>query len=398
MFDNYLPEGWHKYKIKDIGSVITGNTPPRKEPENYGGNLAWIKPPDLDKTMFTSDSEEKISDIGRRKVRLLPKGSVLVGCIGNIGKVAIADSELCTNQQINSIIPNKEIVDSIFLFYSMKRMRPKLEQIASSAVVPLLNKKDFSNIEIPLSPLPTQKKIATILEKAERLKEWRKEADRLTDEFLKSTFLEMFGNSIENYNGWKEETLGNLIINNTSISYGIVQPGNEFIDGVSIVRPVDITNNQLIHDNIKKIDPEIEKKYKRTRLEGNELLITVRGTTGNSVITNEKCNGFNVTRGIAVIRPEKKVINIFYLNEFLKSPLSQKYIKDHTRGATLQQINIKDLKIMPILLPPLPLQNKFTNIVQQVEHLREHQSQSKQHIDDLFNALMQKAFKGELAC
>ena len=188
-----LPDGWKKYKIKDIGTVVTGSTPPKNEPQNYDGDLPWIKPPDLDNGMFVSTSVDTISEFGRKKIRLLPKGSILVSCIGNIGKVAIAECELCTNQQINSIIPNREIVDSVFIYYAIKRIRPKLEEAASSFVVPLLNKTDFSNIELSIPPLPTQKKIAAILEKAEKLREWRKEADGLTDRFLKSTFLEMFG-------------------------------------------------------------------------------------------------------------------------------------------------------------------------------------------------------------
>lgn len=132
---NNLMNEWVEYSIRDIGTIVTGNTPPKKNPENYGGELVWIKPPDLDKKKFISKSEDTISDIGKEKVRLLPKGSVLVSCIGNIGKIAISDCELCTNQQINSIIPNNNVVDSIFLYYAIKRMKPYLEMIASSAVV-----------------------------------------------------------------------------------------------------------------------------------------------------------------------------------------------------------------------------------------------------------------------
>lgn len=250
--------------------------------------------------------------------------------------------------------------------------------------------------QIVIPPLPTQKKIAAVLEKAENLREWRKDADGLTDRFLKNTFLDMFGDISSKSKGWKFEKLGNLIEKNSFISYGIVQPGNEYSEGVKIIRPVDITNNQLIFDNIKKVDPEIEQKFKRTRLEGDEILITVRGITGNTVITDEKCKGFNVTRGIAVIRPDSSNINIFYLNEYLKSPIGYRYIQEHTQGATLRQINIKDLKVMPILLPPIELQNKFTKIVAHIEQVHEYQKQSKQYIEDFFNMLMQKSFKGEL--
>ena len=208
----------------------------------------------------------------------------------------------------------------------------------------------------------------------------------------------MFGDPEINSNNWEIKNLEKLIKEGSSISYGIVQPGDEFKNGIGVVRPVDIINNKLIHNNIKKVDPEIEKKYKRTKLDGNEILITVRGTTGNTALSDEKVKWYNVTRGIAVIKPNLELINIFYLNEFLKSDFASRYIQGNTKGATLKQINIRDLKVLPILLSPITLQNQFAQIVQQVETLKTHQAQSKQEIDNLFNTLMQKAFKGELVC
>ena len=68
--ENELPDGWKIYKLKDIGTVVTGSTPPKKDPNNYGGVLPWIKPPDLDKRKFVNKSNETISEAGKRKVRL----------------------------------------------------------------------------------------------------------------------------------------------------------------------------------------------------------------------------------------------------------------------------------------------------------------------------------------
>lgn len=400
-------DGWKEVKLSDIlESIENGNRPK--------GGITDLK------DGIPSFGGEHINSKGGfnlKNVRLIPKdfynsmkrgkikkGDVLVVKDGaTTGKVSFVDDDFpfesaAVNEHVFILRGKKDLVYQKFLFYHLYSPIGQRQMDANfhGAAIGGINTQFIKNYNLILPPLLTQKKIAAVLEKAEKLREWRKEADGLTDKLLRSTFLEMFGDIFTNSKGWKVEKLGNLIKKNSFISYGIVQPGNEYSEGVNIIRPIDIINNQLIYENIKKVDPEIERKFKRTRLEGNEILITVRGTTGNTAITNEKCKGFNVTRGIAVIRPDLSNINIFYLNEYFKSPVGYRYIQEHTQGATLRQINIKDLKVMPILLPPIELQQKFASIVETGGVLQEYQTQSRQHIENFFNVLMQRAFHGEL--
>jgi type I restriction enzyme, S subunit len=199
-------------------------------------------------------------------------------------------------------------------------------------------------------------------------------------------------------NKYKKEKLLDLIKRDSSISYGIVQPGNEVKDGLPVLRPVDIINDEINFDSIKKIEPSLANNYKKTNLCGGEILIVVRGEPGCTVLTDEKVKGFNITRGLAVINPDLTKINPHYLTTFLKSDLAQRYIKKYTRGAALRQINLRDLKNLNVPIPPETLQKKFAAIAKQVELMKEHQKQSKEQLDNLYNALMQKAFNGELKC
>jgi len=389
-----LMNKWIEYPIKNIGTVVTGNTPPKKDPENYGGELVWIKPPDLDKKKFISKSEDTISDIGREKVRLLPKGSVLVSCIGNIGKIAIADCELCTNQQINSIIPNNNIVDSIFLYYAIKRMKPYLEKIASSAVVPLLNKSDFSKVKIKLPPLETQKKIADILEKAGKLKEWRIEADTLANEYLKSVFLDMFGDINSNDKNWEIKKISDLAeiktggtpsrkikeywengdipwVKTTEVNGSIIKNVQEFI-----------TKEGLSNSNANLFpkDTILVAMYGQGKTRGK------CGKLGIKATTNQAC---------AAILPSNKY-NTDYLWYFLD--VSYENLRELGRGGNQPNLNLSMIKNFEILNPPLELQNQFAKIALRVETLKTQQSQSKEEINNLFNTLIQKSFKGELVC
>jgi type I restriction enzyme, S subunit len=157
-----LPEGWRWVKLGDVCEVVTGSTPPKAESRFYGGIIAWIKPNDLDRAMYVDSSSEYLSDEGAKRARILPAGSVLVSCIGNVGKAAIAAKPLATNQQINSLIPSEE-VDSDYLFFACRFIGSTMRAAASMSLVPIINKSSFSALKIPLPPFPEQKRIAAIL-------------------------------------------------------------------------------------------------------------------------------------------------------------------------------------------------------------------------------------------
>ena len=157
-----LPAGWRWVRLGDVCEAVTGGTPPRSEPHYFTGKIPWLKPEHLDLNIVVTESTEYLTDEGARRVGLLPAGSVLVSCIGKIGKTAIAGVPLTTNQQINSLIPGPS-VDSMYLYFCCRGIREELERAASTALVPILNKSTFAAIKIPLPTLPEQKRIGATL-------------------------------------------------------------------------------------------------------------------------------------------------------------------------------------------------------------------------------------------
>lgn len=193
-------------KLGEIGKVITGNTPKTSESENYSSNdIAFIKPSDISENEISilSDAEFYISKSAKEKARVLPAGSILVTCIGIIGKVAITDIECAFNQQINAIIPFRDKCDSKYVAYAIQHLKPKLQNVANSAVVPIINKNQFSNIEIDLPSLDEQRRIAAVLDKVSDLIAKRREQLDKLDELVKARFVEMFGDCKTNPKGWE---------------------------------------------------------------------------------------------------------------------------------------------------------------------------------------------------
>jgi len=162
VFESEEAKKWERKKLGEVCEVVTGNTPSRNFPENYGAYIPWIKPEDLDREMYVSYSKEYLSELGVTRSRALPAGAVLVSCIGNLGKTAIAGCKLATNQQINSLIPSPQI-NSEYLYFCCHTLQETLEILASSTTLKIVNKSIFASIEIPLPPLSVQQRIATEL-------------------------------------------------------------------------------------------------------------------------------------------------------------------------------------------------------------------------------------------
>jgi type I restriction enzyme, S subunit len=158
-----VPESWEVVRIKTTGTVVTGSTPSTKNANFYGGDYNLISPADLDNGKYVRSAHKTLTKAGFEKCRTLPRDSVLVGCIGNVGKLGmVADNCSTTNQQINSIIPNSEFSPH-FLYYALQLCRPRLEQAAAKVTLPILNKSNFENFQIAAPEHREQEEIAGYL-------------------------------------------------------------------------------------------------------------------------------------------------------------------------------------------------------------------------------------------
>ena len=160
-----LPKGWLWTTVREAAEVTTGNTPPKSDRSNYGKFLPWVKPPQLDSDKPIIDTPEKLSEKGAKLARVLPKDSVLVSCIGLLGKVGFAGCELATNQQINALTFGKGVFPKYgYSYCKSKYFWDWLESIASATTVPIVNKERFSKTPIPIAPLDEQHQIVGKIE------------------------------------------------------------------------------------------------------------------------------------------------------------------------------------------------------------------------------------------
>ncbi|WP_455582629.1 restriction endonuclease subunit S [Dysosmobacter sp.] len=243
-------------KLKDLGQIITGNTPKTSETQNYESNdICFVKPSDISDFEITKllSSEYYISENARNRARVVPKGSILVTCIGIIGKVSILKVECAFNQQINAIIPDTSIVDSEYLANAIISKKLYIQEKANAAVVPIINKTQFSELEIPLPPLEEQHKIAAVLDKASSLIALRKQQLEKLDNLVKARFVEMFGDIDLSFNKpeWTSiSDIGNVVSGSTPKT-----SVEEYWNGdLRWISPAELKNDTgYIYDSVKKI-------------------------------------------------------------------------------------------------------------------------------------------------
>ncbi|HIF9325696.1 TPA: restriction endonuclease subunit S [Photobacterium damselae] len=387
---------WPLVPIKSVANVTTGKTPSKKVDAYFGGDIPFITPAELGEGQIVKLAKQTLTKIGAEKIKLVPKNSVLVCCIGSLGKLAIADRELGTNQQINSVTFNEQKVFPKYGYYALKRLKPILESIAPSTTVAIVNKSNFEALEIPLPPLKEQQRIAAILDKADAIRQKRKQAIELADEFLRSVFLDMFGDPVTNPKGWEIKPLSELIIKGDKINYGIVQPGEHIDDGIPIVRVGDICDGSINQNNLKRVCKNIDEKHKKSRLHGDEILITCVGATiGKVALADTSLKGFNTVRALTRVRLNE-VVNRHFVFRYLQSPFIQGYFHAQLRTVGQPTLNGKQIGETPILLPSLDVQNDFLKLVEKFQDKKNKAIRQKIDLDELFNSLSQKAFSGQL--
>lgn len=228
---------WEKVEISQIGEIITGNTPPRKNPELYGDFIPFIKPTDMEiDRRFTPNPEECYSELGFEKYRksLIPKGSTCVVTIGSIGKkMTQAISDCFINQAVNAIVPN-DSYDKDFVYYLLKNNLNSVKGLDSgtSSGRENVSKSAFSSIKVNVvKHLPTQRKIASILSAYDDLIENNLKRIKLLEEKAAIVYSTEFGNyQVSNKEftslpkGWSVKTIGEI--------YGKLESGSRPKGGI----------------------------------------------------------------------------------------------------------------------------------------------------------------------
>ncbi|WP_370278078.1 restriction endonuclease subunit S [Pontibacterium sp.] len=389
---------WPLVAIKDVAKVVTGKTPSKKNPEFFGGSIPFVTPAEIGVNTVVSDAPQTLTERGADKVKLVPEGAVLVCCIGSLGKTSIAGRELATNQQINSVVFDPRKVDSRYGYYACKRLKPKLELMAPATTVSIVNKSNFESLEIPLPPLAEQQRIAAILDKTDTLRRKRQQAIDLADQFLRSVFLEMFGDPVINPKEWETRKLGDLILSGPS--NGLYKPAKDYGEGTRILRIDGFYNGALEAQSKLKRVRLSEKEVEKYELEENSIVINrvnsreylgkcalIEGVEERTVFESNMMN-FTVDQSLA--QPG------FIVDQLCTPYVKGQILKSCKDAVNQSSINQQDVKSLELRIPPLELQKKYLGLVGKTRGSIKSMQSLLDESTNLSASLSQQAFSGEL--
>lgn len=204
-----LPQGWEVKKLGEIGEIVTGSTPSKSNLDFYGKDYPFFKPSDFEQGYFLENAGDNLSKLGFGKARQLPPKTILVVCIGSLGKVALTKVIGSCNQQINAIIPHKNIISEYIYYYCISsKFQSILFSKAPQTTLAILNKTEFSKLEIIYpKDIKEQERIVGILdfafskidENIKKAKENLANIDELMQSALQKAFNPLNDNTKENY-------------------------------------------------------------------------------------------------------------------------------------------------------------------------------------------------------
>ena len=286
-------------------------------------------------------------------------------------------------------------LDSQYLYYWVQTNTfvADMMEKATGANYPAVSDKIIKESKIPLPPLTEQKRIAAILDKADAIRRKRQQAIQLADEFLRSVFLDMFGDPVTNPKGWDCYKLEDLV--SKPITYGILKPEEFVPDGIPMLRIQDLKQGAIdVKGEFHLVSENLSGQYKRTVLEGGEIVISLVGSIGIVARIPLELKGSNVHRNLGVIKLKDSSV-AEYVESFMQLPQFMTILERVSKGGVHKLLNLADLKEVEIPIPAVGMIEKYTAIK---EHVRGLIAKSKAAEKELiFESLSQKAFSGQLS-
>ncbi|NFE93582.1 hypothetical protein FC757_00920 [Clostridium botulinum] len=348
---------------------------------------------DIEVELFIS--KERFKEI-REKYGVINKGDLLITSVGTIGNTWVSDGREFYYKDGNiTQIEKNDSINTKFISYLFKSdivKKQYLKGTSGTAQIALTIEK-LNKLQIPKIDLRIQNKIVEVLDKAQELIDKRKAQIEALDELVKSQFIEMFG-TIQSTT-FEIQTLNEICEFIKDGTHQTPTYTDDKVNGFKFISSKDVTSGKIDWSNIKYIPKELhEDLYARIAPKRNDILLAKNGTTGVCAIV-ETDDIFDIYVSVALLR-FKTGYNSKYLWAAINSIDCKRQFDRSLKGVGVPNLHLGEIKKTKIIVPPIELQNQFASFVKQVDKLKFEMQESLKALEDNFNSLMQRSFKGEL--
>jgi type I restriction enzyme S subunit len=339
--------------------------------------------------------------VGKHKFFLVDYPTIVIGRKGSIGAVTYAPYggwPIDTTYYVQ--ILDRERLDLRYLYYALRRAR--LGKYAITTSIPGLNREDIYKTKIALPPLGEQRRTAATLDKADAIRRKRREAIRLMEEFLRSVFLDMFGDPVANTKGWKVGTMDEIVDNPKSDircgPFGTQLKVKELVSsGIPILGIDNVHSDHFIVENMRYLSIAKAEQLSRFDTRHGDVLITRMGTIGRACVVPVEIKEARISYHLFRVRPNpQKCLPEFLSASVCRSGTFQSQLSLMAHGAIMDGLSTSNLREIRFLLPPVSRQEEYVRIVKQVERGLNTNNRALSEAEGFFGSLIQRAFRGEL--
>ncbi len=386
-------------ELQDVCRFISGGTPSTKVPEYFMGTIPWITGADMNGNVITKARQYITEEaIQNSATNIVPKGNILLVTRTGVGKVAVAGVDICISQDFTGLELDKTKVDEWYLLYYLRSQEEALTSQQRGATIQGITRDVVETLKIPLPPLTEQKRIASLLARADRLRQLRRTAHELGDALLQSVFLEMFYNTESK---WELSTVEDLAKKkNNAIRtgpFGSQLLHSEFTEtGDVLVLGIDnAVQNEFSWGKPRYITHEKYEQLKRYTVFPGDLIVTIMATNGRVAVVPDNIPLAINTKHLCCITLDQKICLPKFLQAcFLYHPRVLEQMGGSERGAVMPGMNMEIIKNLVVPVPPLSLQEEFAGVVARVESLRGRMGESARQVEGLFESLLAESFGG----
>jgi len=393
MGDLGASEMCERARLIDIASLRKGTEP---------GRASYCAPPEGIRFLRVGDISGKVDNpvnTTAENVVLCDRLDLLMSFDGTPGIVA-RGFEGAISSGIRIIEPNERKVlrDYLYFYLQTDFVQQTIRQYSTGATL-VHASKAIPYIEVMLPLLEVQRRIATILEKAEALRRRREQANQLTNKIIQSFFLKIFGDPVSNKNHWPVKTIREVAEKVSDGPFGSnLMTKHYTAEGVRVIRLQNIGVGEFIDDDKVFISLEHYSKLKKhTCIPGDVIVGTLGDPNLRACILPDYVEVAINKADCVQVRPNKNFVNAEYLCHLLNTPQMLRLASSYIHGETRTRISMSQVASLQIPVPPSSIQEEYAQTMQHFGHVHANQKRSSEVINGLFHSLMHKAFRGQLA-
>lgn len=382
-------------RLDEIFDLQMGKTPSRNNADYWtDGQYDWVSIADLGSNQkYVEDTKERISALAVQEsgIKSVPANTVIMSFKLSLGKTAITQEPVYTNEAIMAFIPTEKYAVLPDYFYYLFSAKDWTKGTNRAVMGTTLNKATLGAVSITVPPIDEQRKIAAILDKvSDLIAKRRQQLDKL-DEMVKARFVEIFGEPDENPKHWQEDELSHHL----KVIGGYAFKSDGFTDeGIPVLRIGNINSGHFLPVNMVYWPDDLA--LARYKVFPGDLVMSLTGTVGkddygNVCILGADYDEYYLNQRNAKLSIERS-LNKCYFSELLKFPRIKKRLTGISRGIRQANISNKDILTLRVPMPPIELQEQFAAFVEQTEKTKIIISHSLEKLETLKKALMQEYF------